>query len=318
MRFFISHIETRFLFLFALMASLFILPQTSQANATSICPSGVQLYKLAQQNIGPDENPSIATLLWLDRGDAMWSDHPYDSDMVRKKIWGITYNYKVGSQGYPKSKKTSKRLNKYREAHRDARPRIISGSGPVLVRPKGVPAAPPASAIALAEENLKCRYFPNIDPNERAKKVAERQVCLLEDGAMADKILGPAGYHRNLKKDELAHIDKAAAVLMWKHRGSKALTEPDEDGVDRTGNRKVDIQNLAVRGYNSILYPRPDIVAAFKANRKDGSVGPLLSAPLNVSVKKARSVSLNKNRTLSHSRKKTLTAKLSTKKSILL
>ncbi|MEP3655435.1 MAG: hypothetical protein ABJO36_11120 [Litorimonas sp.] len=257
--------------------------QSAPPTDIEICPFGNILSMNIDQGRDSRSGDAYATLLWLDRGDAMWSDHPNDSDSLKGKSLWVIRMYQRGESGYPKSKKIAKRLRKYKDAHRDARPAIINGSGAILPRPKGIPATPPASAVSDAESKLNCRYDANaarkMTQAFRTELIKNRQTCPI-DWLWAVKqglILGA-----NPDWNELwlkAQQNQAIAILDWKHRGSDAFHTPSEDGRQTYLKTRNDIKNLFRSGISTLLPKDPESLALLEEFDPMRPVPAALQAP---------------------------------------
>lgn len=267
-------------FLAAFLLTLITSPSTF---AQDICPAGSELITEASRYHGSGRvDGALSTLLWLERGDAMWLRRNSESKHLKSRYVTIYTAYENGFHGYPKSKKTRKRIEKYTDANRD-------NGGTILPRPKNVPAAPPQSAIDHAEKTLNCRYDPkeaerNLTPDGRAEITKDREACP-RNWIWGIKAMDP--WESRARDTDFALADrqnKALAVLDWNRRGSNAFHLPDEDGRETFKLTKNKVANLFRSGDGTNLARDLETLSALESFSPSGPTPSSLEGPSDLTL----------------------------------
>jgi|GEM_PF-6456026 len=272
-------------FILALFLCLGATNAVAQVLDKPFCPVGHDLYSKASaagEAQTYDERSAFATLLWLERGDAIWliTDKTENSELSMASF-RIRNSYEYESAGYPKDMKVGERFKKYRQDHI----RHKRSKNENLTRPKNVPAGPPESAIKFAEQTLGCQYAPEIAReharNLRAETLPLRQMCPFTEADLSEHLntRGPDWFIPLEQDSRNGYVSgeynrAAMEVLNWKLKGLDAFQSPDEDGQDRTQQRRGTIAYIAYRGYSGVIAPNPELFAAISnfSENKDKAV----------------------------------------------
>ena len=259
---------------FAGLLALFMLVATPAFAQSKLCPTGGELDRQAAYGVRNSTHYSKAnvrkawaTLVWHEHGDKLWQGawtSGFDDDVH----FAVAFAFRWGNLEYKKSKKTYKRLIKYRDAN--------IAAGKILPRPKNVPAGPTQAALEQAASVLACRIEPSASQSEREAQYRERRSgrpCKL--GGQTYELFNHDRDREKLPSDKYGDRYKhiAMGIIDWQDRGAAFFDDDERRHVQDLSHSEIPF--LLRKGFYRAAYTDPvpafpDLSKALDAHHQSG------------------------------------------------